>query len=180
MRLLKLIIPIVTSKYTLIIFSLILFVLGNIAYSTLIDIPWYIRSIISEFMFILMYTIVDYGNLKYKYKFAIPHVIILLVLFFPLFLPLFYSKAAQLFSVSIAILAILINAKVLHILHNKGLANILCSRISTTIASSIEILLFSFILNLGLKGAILMIILRPIYIALIPKFIFKKNLLLHS
>ncbi|MGV3278369.1 hypothetical protein ACFX5K_01820 [Rickettsiales bacterium LUAb2] len=162
------------KKYLLILLSLIFFIIGNIVYSSVIDIPWYIRSIISELMFVIMYTTIDYGNLKYRYSFAIPHMFLLLIFYLPFFLPLFYNVNAQYFSVSIAILAIAINSRILYFLYNKGFTKILCTRASTAIASIVEIILFSSILHLGAKGAILMMILRPIYIAIIPKFVFKK------
>lgn len=167
---------ILANKDFLIACSLIFFVLGNLVYSSIFNLPWYIRSIISEGMFVFMYTIVDFGNLKYRYKFAFPHVALLVIFYTPLFLPLFYSKSTQVFSVSIAILAILVNSKVLYFLYSKGFAKIFCTRMGTIVASLVEIILFSFLLDLGVKGAILMCILRPVYIIFIPRIIFKNNL----
>lgn len=167
---------IITNRYVLILFSLAFFTLGNLVYAQWVPLEWYYRSIISEFFFVLMYTVVDYGNLRYRYSFAVPHIILLLFYFLPSLGWLFYDTKAQLFSVSIATLAILANAKLLYFLYyKKSLAKLLCSRASTTLASSIEILLFSFILHLGLKGAVLMATMRAIYITIIPKVIFYKN-----
>lgn len=169
------IVKILKTKTILISCSLIFFILGNLVYSSIVNVPWYIRSIISEGMFVFMYTIVDFGNLKYRYKFAFPHIALLLIFYTPLFLPLFYTQSTQVFSVSISILAILVNSKVLYFLYSKGFKKIFCTRIGTTTASLLEIILFSFLLDLGIKGAILMCILRPIYIAFIPKVIFKSE-----
>ncbi len=164
-------------------FAIILFfVAGNIVW--VLDLPNIviynleipiIQILSSELSFIIIYTIIDKGNLKYGLGFTLLSVLLVGQFILPIYSDMFYSKNVQYFSVSISVLAIIINSIVIRKMVNRGLSKLLSSRVSTATASVVEISFFAFLLNIGVQGAISTVIVRSVYIYLIPKLFFHKQ-----
>ena len=154
-----------------IIFSL--FILGNYIYT--INTLLIIKILLSEGCFILLYTFVDKYNLKYGYYFTIAPMLCLAMFYLPMFSFLFYSYNVQIFSISTAIFVTLIDSFLVRKLFNKGIKKIFSSQISTAVASIVEILIFAYMLNIGLSGALYTSITRTLYIYFLPKIIFNKK-----
>ncbi len=149
------------------------FFLGNIIYSARINIPLVIRILCSEGSFIIMYTLVDKLNIvsaKNVYLWLMP---IFVIFYHPFFNFIFFDLYVQIASVTITILALIIDSNILIYLYNRlNLSIIKASRISSIVASVAEAGIFSYLLHIGLKGFIITILVRIIYIFVITKVIF--------
>jgi hypothetical protein len=162
----------------LLLLCIALFVLGNFIY-TLEQAPLFLKILISEMSFIIIYTITDKANIKYGFLFSSILVVVFCIIFvFGLFggfiSSLFYSIYVQNWSLVIMILVSLINALMLKNLLNKKFSHLISSRISTSIASIIEVSLFAFLLDIGFLGGLITLSVRIIYIFSISKFFFNK------
>jgi hypothetical protein len=163
-------------KYNILLISLLallLFIIGNIVYNT--NFPIIFKVAISELSFILLYTIIDKFNIKHGLKFTLLSLAVLVIFYLPYFEFLFYSKYVQYFSISISLVANILNALMVKNLINKGIQNLITSRISTITASLIEVSLFVYLLEIGVSGLFLTITFRLLYIYLIPKILFYKG-----
>ncbi len=166
----------------ILIINFILFIVGNIVWTYSIpeialfglNIPIF-QILISELCFIFLYTMVDKGNIKWGWLFAIFSVFITLQLALPFYGFLFYSTSVQYFSISISVFAIIINSLVIKKLLSKGFSKLFSSRASTSMASLVEISLFAFLLDIGVQGAISTILVRIVYVTLVPKIFFHKQ-----
>ncbi len=164
------------------VINLFLFIIGNIVWTYSLpnififglNIP-IIQILLSELSFIVLYTVIDKGNIKFGWVFAIVSVIMTMQLFLPFYKFLFYSANVQYFSVTISIVAIIINSIVVRKLISSGFSKLFSSRISTILASLAEISLFAFLLDIGIQGAISTILVRICFVSIVPKIFFHKQ-----
>ncbi len=151
----------------------IFFFLGNFIYSEKLDISLIIRILCSEGSFIVMYTLVDKLNIisaKNVYLWFLP---IFIIFYHPIFNFVFFNQYVQIASVTITLVALIIDSNILMYLHKKLHFSVLkSSRISSIVASVIEAGIFSYLLQIGLKGFFITILVRVIYIFVITKIIF--------
>ena len=166
----------------ILVINFFLFIIGNIVWTySIIELELFglnipiLQILISELAFITLYTMIDKGNIKYGWFFTICAVIITLQLALPSYSFLFYSTSVQYFSVSISLLAIVVNSLVIRKLLSSGFSKLFSSRLSTSLASLVEISLFAFLLDIGVQGAISTILVRICYVTIIPKIIFHKQ-----
>ena len=151
-----------------------MFVLGNYIY-TLENADLIIKIVVSELCFICFYTLTDKGNISYGIKFTFLLWCMILSFLHPVYNFLFYSNSVKVFSIAISSLAIFINYIILNNLLSRGLKNVLISRISTGLASVVEISLFAYLLDIGLIGAMITALVRAMYLIAVPYLIFYKN-----
>ncbi len=151
----------------------IFFFLGNFIYSSNINVPLIVRILCSEGSFIVMYTLVDKLNIlssKNVYLWLMP---IFIIFYLPFFNFVFFSPYVQIASVSITLIALIIDSNILMYLHTRlHFSVIKSSRFSSIFASIIEAGIFSYLLQIGIKGFLITIFVRVIYIFLITKIIF--------
>jgi hypothetical protein len=172
--------------YFLLFINFCFFILGNIVYSPMLEphipsifvfgleIP-IIKILISELAFICLYTFLDKGNTQYSLWFPFLSLLITWQFLFPHWSFLFYSEYVQYFSIGISSIAIIINTIVVKRLVSKGYTRLFSSRTASIIASIVEISMFAFLLDIGVQGAISTALTRIVYIAIIPRWVFKKK-----
>ncbi|MFL1780932.1 hypothetical protein ABSA28_00642 [Candidatus Hepatincolaceae symbiont of Richtersius coronifer] len=149
-----------------------LLVLGNFIYT--LDIDLIGKVLVSELCFIILYTLIDKGNLAYGTTFTVLSILVTLQFLLPVYSFLFFSRYVQIASVIISSWAILINSMMIRKMVNKGLTKIFSSRMSTITATILEIFLFAVLLKIGVIGALMTMSVRALYIYIVPKIIFKK------
>lgn len=162
--------------------NFLLFILGNIVWTY--DLPVIvvfglqipiIQILLSELSFIVLYTTIDKGNIKYGWTFTILAVLVTSQMSLPIYQSLFYSKSVQYFSITISVVAIVVNSMIIRKLISSGFTKLFSSRVSTSIASLVEISLFAFLLDIGIQGALSTIIVRIICVTIVPKLFFHKQ-----
>lgn len=158
--------------YVLLIANALISASGNLIYTT--DVPVIIKIGFSQLCFIVVHTLTDKGNMQYKNGFTLASVLIALQFMLPLYSGMFFSKSVQIASTSIAAFTVLLNSILVRKLLSKGWSKILSSRISTTLASVVEMSLFAYLLEIGLEGAFIMAIFRVFYVYGFPLLIFRK------
>jgi hypothetical protein len=155
----------------LVILNFMFFCLGNYIYT--LEIPLMVKIAVSELSFICFYTFCDKGNFKYKLIFPIIMIITVAQCVLPFYDILFYSTNVKYMSLLISSIAIIINYVLANNLLHGKFKNIMLSRISTAFASIFEISVFSYLLDIGLEGALITVLTRFVYIIIITKLVFK-------
>ncbi|UQY80164.1 hypothetical protein HAV_00353 [Candidatus Hepatincola sp. Av] len=159
--------------FIILLLSYIAFALGNFIYT--LNILLICKILVSELAFICLYTLVDKGNIKYGNLYTILSTILMIHFILPFYNFMFYSNSVHFFSISIATLSIFINSLIVRGLVSKGFKKIFSSRVSTITATILEVSCFSYLLNIGILGALITLGVRAIYIYIIPKIIIKNT-----
>lgn len=173
----------VTTALSIAVISAVLvafFVLGNIIYTT--NFAQIIKILVSELSFITIYTIIDKSNYKYGFTFTSVVILLLTLLYLPSinvpFLSniniasIFYSRNVQLISVTILICGAMLNAVLIKQLLQKNFSILFSSRLSTSIATLVEVSVFSYLLDLGIQGFFITLSVRILFIVIVPKIVF--------
>lgn len=158
--------------FIILLLNYIAFAIGNLIYT--LDTLLIFKILVSELAFITLYTLIDKGNIKYGNLYTVLSMILMIQFFLPFYSFMFYSNNVHIFSISIATISIFINSLIVRGLVNKGFKKIFSSRVSTIIATIIEVSCFSYLLNIGVLGALITLGVRAVYIYIIPKIIIKK------